>query len=122
MANDLALPSPAGTVATGRGFMLPAVIADHGDKAAERFFTFFTDTIPNADTRQAYYRNAMRFFAWTEAQRLTLTGIKSYHVSAYLAELAADHATPTVKQHFASLRMLFYWLITVHCLLFCGGS
>jgi integrase/recombinase XerD len=37
--------------------------------------------------------------------------IKSYHVSAYLAELATDHSTPTVKQHLASLRMLFDWLI-----------
>ena len=65
MSNDLALPSPSGTLTTGSGFILPAVIADQGDKAAERFFTFFTDTIPNANTRAAYYRNAMRFFAWT---------------------------------------------------------
>ena len=50
-------------------FILPAVIADQGDKAAERFFTFFTDTIPNANTRAAYYRNAMRFFAWTQHKR-----------------------------------------------------
>src|SRR5262249_31490502 len=51
------------------------------------------------------------FFAWTEAKRLPLPAIKSYHVSAYLAELATGHATPTVKQHLASLRMLFDWLI-----------
>ena len=43
-------------MATGGGFALPAVIADQGDKAAERFFTFSTDTIPNANTRAAYYR------------------------------------------------------------------
>lgn len=42
------------------GFTLPATIAD---QAAERFFTFFTDTIPNKNTRAAYYRNALRFFA-----------------------------------------------------------
>jgi integrase/recombinase XerD len=92
-------------------FTLPAVIADQGEKAAERFFTFFTDQIPNANTRGAYYRNAMRFFAWTEAKGLSLTTIKSYHVSAYLAELATSHSTPTVKQHLASLKMLFDWLI-----------
>ena len=96
----------------GNGFTLPAVIADHGHKAAERFFTFFTDTIPNRNTRAAYYRNAMRFFAWTAARGLSLPAIKSYHVSGYLAELATDHATPTVKQHLAALRMLFDWLIT----------
>jgi site-specific recombinase XerD len=54
----------------------------------------------------------MRFFAWTAARGLILPTIKSYHVSAYRAELATDHATPTVKQHLASLRMLFDWLIT----------
>jgi integrase/recombinase XerD len=112
MPNELAIPSPSGTLATGSAFIVPAVIADQGDKAAERFFTFFTDTIPNPNTRAAYYRNAMRFFAWTGKKRLALDSIKSYHVSAYLAELAADHATPTVKQHLATLRMLFDWLIT----------
>jgi len=96
----------------GGGFILPAVIADQGEKAAERFFTFFTDQIPNTNTRAAYYRNAMRFFAWTHAKGLSLTTIKSYHVSGYLAELAASHSTPTVKQHLATLRMLFDWLIT----------
>ena len=112
MPTDLAIPSPAGAVAAAPGgFILPATIADQGDKAAERFFTFFTDQLPNPHTRAAYYRNARRFFAWAEAKGLPLPAIKSYHVSAYLAELAADHATPTVKQHLASLRMLFDWLI-----------
>ena len=54
MPDDLAIPSPAGALATGSGFLLPTVIADQGDKAAERFFTFFTDQIPNANTRAAY--------------------------------------------------------------------
>jgi integrase/recombinase XerD len=111
MTTELARTTPARALATGGGgFALPAVIADQGEKAAERFFTFFTDTIPNKNTRAAYYRNAMRFFAWTHAKRLSLPAIKSYHVSAYLAELATKHATPTVKQHLASLRMLFDWL------------
>jgi site-specific recombinase XerD len=96
----------------GSGFTLPAVIAEDGEKASERFFTFFTDQIPNANTREAYYRNAMRFFARMQAKGLGLADIKSYHVSGYLAELAANLATPSVKQHLASLRMLFDWLIT----------
>lgn len=53
----------------------------------------------------------MRFFAWTAARGLGLPAIKSYHVAAYLAELAASLAPPTVNQHLASLRMLFDWLI-----------
>ena len=40
---------------------IPVAIADQGDKASERFFTFFTDTIRIRITRAAYYRNAMRF-------------------------------------------------------------
>jgi integrase/recombinase XerD len=117
MANDLATITQARPFLTGSGFVLPAVIADRGDKAAERFFTFFTDTIPNPNTRAAYYRNIMRFFAWTHAKGLSLSAIKSYHVSAYLAELTVTGketlaSTPTVKQHLASLRMLFDWLIT----------
>jgi integrase/recombinase XerD len=116
MPNDLAIPSPS-TLAPASGFILPAVIADQGDKAAERFFTFFTDTIPNRNTQAAYYRNVMRFFAWTHAKRLSLSAVKSYHVSAYLAELTLTGketlaSTPTVKQHLARLRMLFDWLIT----------
>ena len=111
MSTELTTIAHAGALATANGFVLPAVIADQGGKAAERFFTFFTDTIPNANTRAAYYRNAMRFFAWTHAKGLSLPAIRSYHVSAYLAELAADHATPTVKQHLAAIRMLFDWLI-----------
>ena len=77
-------PLPA-TIERASTTTIPAVIADEGPKASERFFTFFTDTIPNVNTRAAYYRNTMRFFAWTEKKRLSLPAIKSYHVSAYLA-------------------------------------
>jgi integrase/recombinase XerD len=117
MSTELVPTSSAEAITPASGFTIPAVIADQGDKAAERFFTFFTDTIPNANTRAAYYRNAMRFFAWTARKRLSLPAIRSYHVSAYLAELTPTGkqqpaSTPTVKQHLASLRMLFDWLIT----------
>jgi integrase/recombinase XerD len=102
--SELAIFSPANTP-------IPVAIADCGDKASERFFTFFTDTIRNKNTRAAYYRNAMRFFAWAAARGLALPAIKSYHVSAYLEELSVDRAAPTVKQNLATLRMLFDWLI-----------
>jgi integrase/recombinase XerD len=102
--SDLAIFSPAITP-------IPVAIADCGDRASERFFTFFTDTIRNKNTRSAYYRNAMRFFAWAAARGLALPAIKSYHVSAYLEDLSVDHAAPSVKQHLAALRMLFDWLI-----------
>ena len=37
-----------------RANAVPAVIAADGPKAAERFFTFFTDNIRNKNTRAAY--------------------------------------------------------------------
>ena len=113
MANGLATTGPqASGLVAGGGFILPAIIADQGDKAAERFFTFFTDTIPNANTRAAYYRNAMRFFAWTHANGLSLPAIKSYHVSAYLAELRGQTTPrPPSSSTSPALRMLFDWLI-----------
>lgn len=39
------VPSSAGVPAARTVFILPAVIADQGDKAAEPFFTFFIDTV-----------------------------------------------------------------------------
>jgi hypothetical protein len=35
------------------GIILPAVIADAGEKAVKRFIEFFTATIRNGNTRQA---------------------------------------------------------------------
>jgi hypothetical protein len=54
MSTEPAIPAPVGAIAPASGFLLPAVIADQGDRAAERFFTFFTDQIPNPNTRAAY--------------------------------------------------------------------
>ena len=94
-----------------RGLPVPAIVAAEGEKASERFFTYFTDTIRNKNTRAAYFRNACRFMAWCEERGLTLTTIRSFHVSAYIEELGQTHEPPTVKQHLATIRMLFDWLI-----------
>lgn len=96
---------------TPTGAIVPAVIAEAGDRASERFFTFFTDTIRNKNTRAAYYRNAVRFYAWAEARGLALGAIKSYHVSGYIEELGLTLSPPSVKQHLATIRMLSDWLI-----------
>jgi site-specific recombinase XerD len=100
--------SPAVTV------VLPAVITAEGPEASERFFTFFTDNIRNPNTREAYLRNARRFFHWCDKRRLTLKDIRSFHVSAYIEELSLELEAPSVKQHLAAIRMLFDWLILGH--------
>jgi site-specific recombinase XerD len=102
------LPS---TVEPTCGLPVPAIVAAHGDRASERFFTYFTDTIRNKNTREAYFRNACRFMAWCEERGLTLPTIRSFHVSAYIEELGRTHEPPSVKQHLATIRMLFDWLI-----------
>src|ERR1700712_4856123 len=106
--NEERLPA---TLQTSAVFALPAVISDEGDKASERFFTFFTDTIRNKNTRAAYYRNARRFFEWAQARGLALKDIKSFHVSAFVEELSLTHSAPSVKQNLATIRMLFDWMI-----------
>src|SRR6516165_6734598 len=106
--------TPEASVAQPAAVPIPAIIAGEGPEAAERFLTFFTDTIRNPNTRAAYYRNARRFFHWCEGLCLTLRQIKSYHISAYIEELSLTHEAPSVKQHLATIRMLFDWLILGH--------
>ena len=96
--------------------IVPAIVAAAGDKASERFFTFFTDTIRNKNTRAAYYRNACRFLGWAEARGLALGTVKSFHVSAYVEEIALTLSPPSVKQHLATIKMLCDWLILGHVL------
>src|SRR3984957_3163988 len=88
------------------------------EKAAERFFGFFTANIRNMHTRRAYYKAACRFSDWCEGKGLpNLADVKPLHVAAYIESLAVAKpegpalAKPTVKQHLAALRMLFDWLV-----------
>ncbi len=46
---------------TNRGIILPAIIADAGEKAGKRFIEFLTATIRNGNTRQAYRQSSTRF-------------------------------------------------------------
>lgn len=91
---------------------MPRIITDAGDHATRRFLEFFTVTIRNRNTRAAYARAAWRFFHWCEERGLSLTGIEPMLVSLYIEELCDSVSPPTVKQHLASLRMLFDWLVT----------
>jgi site-specific recombinase XerD len=92
----------------------PAVFLPH-EKAAERFFDFFTANIRNKNTRRAYYKAACRFSEWCAGRGLRdLARVKPLHVAAYVESLLGELAKPTVKQHLAALRMLFDWLVVGH--------
>src|SRR5438552_1415825 len=82
-------PTPPATMEGVGQTVIPATIADAGDEAAYRFFEFFTANIRNPNTRRAYHRAALRFFAWTLDRNLALPRIKPPHVAAYVEELLA---------------------------------
>src|ERR1022692_1629370 len=104
--NKSALSVPARAV-------LPALIAEAGKRAAWRFLEFFTVNIRNSNTRAAYGRAAGTFLGWCEGQGITsLAEVLPVHVAAYIEQLQARLAAPTVKQHLACIRMLFDWLVT----------
>jgi site-specific recombinase XerD len=87
----------------------PAVIADAGPDAAERFYEFFTATIRNQNTRRAYARSAARFFAWCGERGFGLHQIRPIVVAAYIEQHRG--AKPSVKVSLAAIRMLFDWLV-----------
>ena len=92
--------------------LVPVLIADAGEQAAWRYVEFFTANIRNPNTRRAYARACVRFFAWCEDRGLTLTAIRPYDVATYIETLQETHSAPGVKQQLAAVRMLFDWLIT----------
>ena len=92
--------------------MVPALIADEGDHAARRFLEFFTANIRNKNTRAAYARAVGQFLAWCGEHGLTLRQVEPMLVGAYIEQLQATHAAPTVKQHLAAVRMFFDWMVT----------
>jgi len=100
------------TTATDTTHLVPALIADAGEKASWRYVEFFTANIRNPHTRRAYARACSRFFAWCEDRGLTLTAIRPFDVAAWVEYLQEDHSAPGVKQQLAAVRMLFDWLIT----------
>jgi integrase/recombinase XerD len=94
----------------GKGLLLPALVADAGDRAGKRFVEFFTAHIRNANTRRAYARAIAQFFNWCEARSIGLHQVGPVTVAAYIEQHPG--AKPSVKQHLAAIRMLFDWLVT----------
>lgn len=104
-------PSPAKTAR----IVLPAILTSAGDDAVTRFAEYFTVTIQNPHTRRAYFRNALTFLRWCEDRGISdLKAIKPMMVAAFIEHLKPTHAKPSIKQHLATVRMLFDWLVTGH--------
>jgi site-specific recombinase XerD len=107
---------------TNGELILPAVIADVGEKASKRFIEFFTAAIHHDNTREAYGRAVADILAYCHRHRLTLTGIEPVHVAAYIENLTREKSAPTVKQHLAAIRLCFDWLTSGGCMEFNPAS
>ena len=95
----------------GEMLVVPAFIADGGERAGYAFIDFFTAQIRNRNTRAAYAVAVRAFFAWCDAKALTLATLRTHHVAAYIELLGRSYSPPSVKQHLAAIRMLFDWLV-----------
>lgn len=90
---------------------LPALFLDEGENAWRRFIEFFTASIRNRNTREAYLRAVLRFSKWCEGKKLRLGQLSPFIIAAYIEEVSAELARPSVKQHLAAIRMLMNYLV-----------
>ena len=91
---------------------LPKLFRDAGEHASRRLIEFFTVTIRNRNTREAYGRAVRDFCDWCEERSIGLRDISPFLVAAYIEELGTKVDRPSVKQKLAALKMLFDWLVT----------
>ena len=108
----LATISPSALATPTDTYIVPALIADAGDRASWRYVEFFSANIRNPNTRRAYARACASFLAWCDGRGLTLITIRPHDVGAYIEALQETAAPPSVKQQLAAIRMLFDWLVT----------
>jgi hypothetical protein len=66
------------------------LIAAAGPEITETYIDFFTATIRNRNTRQAYARACWQFFYWCAAHGLELTSVRAFHVAAWIEDFPGD--------------------------------
>jgi integrase/recombinase XerD len=91
---------------------LPGPVARASERTRYRFVEFFTAHIRNANTRRAYGMALGSFFSWCEQRHVELEQIDAVTVAAYVEQLTACRAAPTVKLQLAAIRSCFDWLVT----------
>lgn len=112
MTTELMRRKTAAVGRRARGLKLPALIVAAGDRAERRFVEFFTANIRNPNTRTAYGRAVGRCFRWCDEREITLDQVEPIIVAAYIEEITGQNSRPTVKQHLATIKMLFDSLTT----------
>src|SRR5450759_4679640 len=90
---------------------VPALYAP-SPEAAKRFIEYFAANLRNVNTRRAYLHAVREFADWCALQGFhEIVDIEPLYVAAYIEQLTARLAKPSVKQHLAAIRMLFDWLV-----------
>jgi site-specific recombinase XerD len=85
---------------------LPSLVAAASERTAWRFLDFFTATIRNPNTREAYLRAVSRFLAWCEGRGVhALSTIRPIMIASYIEQFPG--AAPTIKQHLSAIRQCF---------------
>jgi site-specific recombinase XerD len=112
MERDVVPVPPRRDLARAGFERLPAAFIRAGEQASKRFVEFFAGSIRNPNTRRAYFRAVVRFFAWCEHRGAgDLSAIEPLHVAAYIELRGKEVDKPSVKQELAAVRMLFDWLV-----------
>ena len=112
-STDIAPTNQKTLVAGSVSLTLPALIIGAGERASKRFLEYFTATIRNKNTREAYARAVRDFFAWCETNQIgPLIDIEPVHIAAYIEQMTSNRSAPTVKQHLAAINRLFDFLVT----------
>ena len=106
--NIMAVSDAPSTLGT---WIAPQLIQSSGKKATKRYFEFFTANIRNWNTRVAYHRALVDFFAWCDGRKLSLDDLEPIVIAAYVEYMITIYSKPTVKQHLAAIRMCLDWLV-----------
>ena len=112
MTQEITPSHPAGVLSLALPPLPPAVLRA-GEKTTWRFVDFFTASIRNPNTREAYYRAVTRFLDWCEDQGIAdLHQVRPIYVAAYVEHLQGEFSIPTVRQHLAAIRKCLDWLVS----------
>ena len=69
---------------------------------------FFTSTLRNPNTREAYGRAIGQFLHWCENKGITdLHQIKPIVIAGYIEQMEAYASLPTIKQHRSAISKMF---------------
>ena len=109
-------------VVVGPATVVPAFIADGGERAGYAFVDFFTAQIRNPNTRAAYATAVRAFCAWCDVQRLTLRTLRTHHVAAYVEQLGRTAPKLDLSPIANAIRLQRKQLVVWLCRLSGGSS